>query len=219
MSHPAISISLEAQRGCGYRKPGAMYLVNDGPGEACGRIPFPLTVCSCCGEGFRPSRGYRWVDGQRILETAPACAYLPDNCREACAFRSGNEEAVGRAILIWVSADSYPTVGDFMKEAERMGVSRRITGDALPRGLVIGETWIFLAHKEAIYPGDIAAQYPQALDPQEIADLADASKRTAGVFHAFQPSRVEYVVTGEETDEEIESMVARGISPVQVFNE
>jgi len=26
-------------------------------------------------------------------------------------------------------------------------------------------------------------------------------------------------VTGEETDEEIESMVARGISPVQVFNE
>lgn len=103
-----------------------------------------------------------------------------------------------------------------------MGVSRRITGDALPRGLVIGETWIFLAHKEAIYPGDIAAQYPQALEPQEIADLAIASatnKRMPGVFHAFQPSRVEYVVTGEETDEEIESMVARGISPVQVFNE
>lgn len=199
MSHPAISVSLEAQRGCGYRKPGAMYLVNDGPGEACGRIPFPLTVCSCCGEGFRPSRGYRWVDGQRILETAPACAYLPDNCREACAFRSGNEEAVGRAILVWVSTDSYPTPADFMKEAEQMGVSRRITGDALPRGLVIGETWIFLAHKEAT--------------------IDDMSERKPGVFHAFQPSRVEYVVTGEETDEEIESMVARGISPVQVFNE
>lgn len=199
MTHPAVSVSLEGKRGCGYRKPGGMYMVNDGPGLPCGRIPFPLSVCPCCGEGFRPSRGYRWVDGERILQAAPACAYLPDGCRETCAFAAGNEEAVGRAILIWVSADSYPTTSDFMKEAEAMGVSRRITGDALPRGLVIGETWIFLAHKQAI---------------DELSD-----EPSPGVFHAYQPSRVEYVVTGEETDEEIESMVERGISPVQVFNE
>ncbi len=199
MSHPAVSVKIEGERGCGYRKPGGLYLVNDGPGESCGRIPFPLGVCSCCGEGFRPSRGYRWVDGGRILGTAPACAYLPDGCRDTCSFRSGNEDEIGRAILVWVSADSYPTTADFLKEAQAMGISRRITGDALPRGLVIGETWMFLAHKQAI----------DALSPEP----------APGVFHAFQPSRVEYVVTGEESDEEIESMVARGISPVQIFNE
>lgn len=195
--HPAIQTRVEGKRGCGYRKPGGLYMVNASEGKACGRIPFPLIVCSCCGEGFRPSRGYRWVDGQKILETAPECSF--DECKEDCGFREGNEENVGRAILIWVSPDNYPTPEDFMNEAGNMGISRRISGDQIPRGLIVGKTWIFLAHREAI---DVHSDEP-----------------IPGVFHAFVPEMVEYVVKGSETDVEIANLVKRGITPVQVFNE
>jgi len=195
--HPAVQTRVEGRRGCGYRKPGGLYLVNENEGQPCGRIPFPLIVCPCCGEGFRPSRGYRWVDGEKLLETAPKCSF--DKCLDDCSFREGNEENVGRAILIWISPDNYPTPDDFLTESGEMGVCRRLSGDQIPRGLIVGETWVFLAHRSAID--------------------AHSNEPTAGVFHAFVPAMIEYVVTGEETDAEIERLVKRGITPVQVFNE
>jgi len=195
--HPAVQTRVEGVRGCGYRKPGGLYMVNRADGESCGRIPFPLIVCPCCGEGFRPSRGFRWVDGQKLLETAPVCSL--DRCPIECPFRSGNEENIGRSILIWVSPDNYPTPDDFKAEASTMGISRRIAGDQIPRGLIVGETWVFLAHRLAI---DTSSAEP-----------------TPGVFRAFIPEMIEYIVKGNETDAEIESLVKRGITPVQVFNE
>ena len=80
-----------------------------------------------------------------------------------------------------------------------MGISRRIAGDQIPRGLIVGETWVFLAHRLAI---DTSSAEP-----------------TPGVFRAFIPEMIEYIVKGNETDAEIESLVKRGITPVQVFNE
>ena len=195
--HPAVQTRVEGKRGCGYRKPGGLYLVNKNEGKPCGRIPFPLIVCPCCGEGFRPSRGYRWVDGQKILESAPECSF--DKCLEGCSFREGNEENVGRSILIWVSPENYATPDEFLSEAGEMGISRRLSGDQVPRGLIVGETWIFLAHRYAI---DTYSAEP-----------------TPGVFHAFVPAMIEYVIKGTETDEEIANLVKRGITPVQVFND
>jgi len=205
--HPAVQTRVEGKRGCGYRKPGGLYLVNRSDAKPCGRIPFPLTVCPCCGEGFRPSRGYRWVDGQKLLETAPECSF--DKCDDDCSFREGNEENVGRAILIWVSPENYPTPDDFLIESGEMGVCRRLSGDQIPRGLIVGETWIFLAHREAIDP------FP----PDKKSDSMWKPGNIPGVFHAFVPAMIEYVVTGEETDAEITRLVKRGITPVQVFNE
>ena len=37
-----------------------------------------------------------------------------------------------------------------------------------------------------------------------------------GVFSAFKPTAVEYVVRGDETKEELETKVKRGITPVKV---
>lgn len=200
--NPAVQTISEGPRGCGFRKPGGLYLVNREEGYDCGRVPFPLTVCPCCGEGFRPSRGYRWVDGESILQQAPECAYVAlfgdDGCHAFCAFRPENAHKVGRALLIWISPEHYPTPKDFNEEQARMGISRRLSGDSIPRGLVIGETWVFLAHKEAI---DTYTDDPKA-----------------GVFKAFIPERLEYVVRGDETDEEIESLIKRGITPVNVVN-
>jgi hypothetical protein len=190
--HPAIATITEGARGCGFRKPGGLYLINRNEGTPCGRVPFPLDLCPCCGEGFRPSRGYRWVDGERLLQDAPACEFESD-CRETCSFRPGNEASVGRALLIWISPTHYPTPHDFMNESERMGISRRLSGDKIPRGMIVGETWVFLAHKEAV-------------------------NGKPGVFHAFVPEQVEYVVRGDETDEQIDKLIARGIAPVNVVN-
>ena len=204
--HPAVQNRVEGRRGCGYRKPGGLYLVNRSEGKPCGRIPFPLIVCPCCGEGFRPSRGYRWVDGEKLLETAPECSF--DKCIDDCSFREGNEENVGRSILIWTSPDNYPTPDDFLTESGEMGVCRRLSGDQIPRGLIVGETWVFLAHREAI-----------VRERKDSERLVDYHYFLPGVFHAFVPEMIEYVVTGEETDAEIERLVKRGITPVQVFNE
>lgn len=198
--HPAIKTSIEGKRGCGYRKVGGLYLVSDPGGQECGRIPFPLEVCPCCGEGFRPSRGYRWIDGEKLLALAGNCKLSASKCA-GCPASDQRKSEIGRSLLVWISPDHY-SVEDFNKEAEKMGISRRISGDALPRGLILGQTWVFLAHKEAIikYSGD---------EPES----------TPGVFKLFQPSRVEKVVSGEESDEEIEALVERGITPVRVFYE
>lgn len=199
--HPAIRTSIEGKRGCGYRKVGGLYLVSDPGGRECGRIPFPLEICPCCGEGFKPSRGYRWVNGEKLLALAESCKLSARKCAGCPASDQHLRDVMGRSLLIWVSPDHY-TVEEFIKEADRMGVSRRISGDALPRGLILGQTWVFLAHKEAItkYIGDESEQIP-------------------GVFRLFQPTRVEKIVTGEESDDEIEALVERGVSPVRIFYE
>jgi hypothetical protein len=37
-----------------------------------------------------------------------------------------------------------------------------------------------------------------------------------GVFQMFKPTAVEYITKGGETEEELEALVKRGITPVQV---
>jgi hypothetical protein len=136
-----------------------------------------------------------------ILASAPECDFDKE-CKEDCSFREENEENIGRSMLIWVSPDNYPTPEDFLNEAGNMGISRRISGDQIPRGLIVGKTWIFLAHREVVF------EHPEG-----------ETKTAPGVFHAFVPEMVEYVVKGSETDAEIANLVKRGITPVQVFNE
>jgi len=39
---------------------------------------------------------------------------------------------------------------------------------------------------------------------------------SAGIFSAFVPSAIEYVTKGSETEEELEALVKRGITPIKV---
>ena len=103
---------------------------------------------------------------------------------------------LGRAGLLWIGEAFYATPQAFMREAARMGISRRIT--AVPRDFQPGRTWVLCAHRSAIAPATRAA------DP------------TAGVFTLFRPTAVEYVVRGDETEPELERLVERGIQPVRV---
>lgn len=183
--HPGIQIRIEGRRGCGYRKPGGLYLVSDGPGVPCGKLPIALHVCPTCGAGIKPSRGWTWIDGTALAAESP-CRAKP--CRPFCAL----SQPMGRVGLLWIGEQFYATPQEFQHEAERMGISRRLS--AVPKDFVLGRTWIWLAHRKVEIGGE-----PQA-----------------AVFRVFLPDRIEQVVTGDEPDEAIDALLKRGITPVVV---
>jgi len=102
---------------------------------------------------------------------------------------------------MWVGAKNYPSTSDFTKEAMAMGVSKRFS--QLPKDFVLGETWIALGHPEAV------------VEASEDGDL----KTQPGIFHMFQPSRIEYVITGKETEDELDQLEDRGFTLVEVIPE
>ena len=67
-------MAVEGKRGCGYRKTGGTYLVSDGKGFACGRIPVPLVPCPLCDHMPAFTRGLQQVTPRNFLHAAPKCA-------------------------------------------------------------------------------------------------------------------------------------------------
>jgi hypothetical protein len=184
--NPAIRVSVEAPRGCGFRKEGGIYLVCDGFGRHCGKLPLPLDCCPTCGGGIKFCRSWTWVNATALFDGRD-CTYL--DCGD-CPLA----KPLGRAGLLWIGETHYPTPDAYLVEANRMGVSRRIA--AVPRDFILGRTWVLLAHAQGI-------------------ENPDGSTSPA-IFHAFRPSRIEKIVSGKESDEEIEKLVQQGITPVVV---
>lgn len=187
-----VRISYEKPRGCGRRKPGGYYLVASGEGEACCKLPYKLDVCPVCHAGFKPARGWTWIDSEALFGRI-ACQnpHMESACPAA--------KPMGKVGLLWVGEKFYPTPADFNREAAEMGISRRL--NAIPKGFVLGETWVCLAHRKAVRLSDRDGQdetfYP-------------------GIFRIFKPEAIEYVVTGKETEEDIDRLIERGITPVEV---
>jgi len=134
------------------------------------------------------------------LENAPSCLNAPKYCR-LCPLQALLEQGVGRAILLWVGEQFYPTTDHFKREAQVMGISRRLL--AVPHGFVVGETLVLLAHRKAIMVG-----------PREIGGETEF---VPGIFQIFRPQRVEVVVTGDEPDAVIDDYLKRGLTPVKVL--
>lgn len=229
-----IRISHEAARGCGYRRGGAIYMVADGPATNCGRLPLPLGACPTCGHGIKPARGWTWIDGDAILAAAPPCrgsidwnASLAELAKgrntDACLTCPMGDMAPGRVGLLWVGSRYYPTTQQFLAEATRMGVSRRVS--QVPREFVVGTTVVWLAHRQAIATSCTKAQYHVLVKDAEgnarccHCDRAATECWLPGVFSAFRPTRLEYVVRGNESEEELEAIRARGIETVAVVRE
>lgn len=174
-----IETRVDQRRGCGWRKPGGLYLVSDGLAMPCGKLPIELTVCPCCGAGVKVSRGWTWINLDAFAKAG--CRFKKHLHLLAGECAAGAEcgacplsQSISKAGLLFIGQQFYATPGAFLNEAEQLGVSRRIS--QVPREFVLGETWVALAHAAAI----------------------------------------EYVVTGEETDEELDRMAKRGITPVRV---
>jgi hypothetical protein len=181
---------VETARGCGYRKPGGKYLVSGTLSKPCGKLPIPLTYCPCCGAGIKFSRGFQWV-GKQLIEDAE-CS-IP-GCRGCHPF----DGSVHKFGLMWVGEQFYRLPEDFAKEVAVKGLSKRIA--TIPKGLEIGKTWILLAHIRAV------------LDPHSM-------KRGPGIFRAFVPTAIEYIVKGDETEEELDRLEERGFKLIKVVRD
>lgn len=191
----------EGERGCGFRKPKGLYLRSDGLSFQCGLLPITLEVCPCCGSGIKQARGFTWIT-REILGDDPC---KRDKCPKCGIFGLDKNEKIG---LIWIGEQHYASPQDFIREAKDMGISRRIS--RVPRGFEIGETWICLAHpKCGVYQDEHGAV---------ITDEDGNPKYKKQIFYAFKPDRIEYVVAGDESEEEIERLEKRGITPVIVKN-
>ena len=179
-------ITDEPERLCGYRKPG-LYMISDGIGTPCGKLPLPLEKCPTGSGGIKFARGWTWIGPQELFTTSE-CGRIADCVACPAAYPPT------RAGLLWVGKAAYNTPSAFTREALELGVSRRIP--AVPRGFEVGETWVFVAHVEAVRNGQEEAK--------------------PGIFHAFMPSRIEYVTTGSETEEELNALEKRGLSLVKL---
>ena len=214
-----IHVRQDRERGCGWRKPGGLYVISDGLAAPCGALPIPLCRCPTCGNGIKPTRGWTWIDAGALLAPATALcsgppAVNPDRFgeRPSCG-RCPMGQITGRQGLLWVGGQFYKTADDFTREAASQGVSRRLS--QLPKDFKLGETWVFIAHREAI--GALCQDCAECKTGNECKRCGGSGTvHTPGIFHAFKPRAVEYVVKGDETDDELDRLEKRGITPVRV---
>lgn len=206
-----VHTSVEGARGCGYRKGGALYLVSGHLSEPCPLLPIELHVCPTCGAGVKQARGFTWITPDPLLSPG---AHGDIAHESRCPLGRSQDWANGRrAGLIWVGAKFYPTPGAFMDEAARMGVSRRIS--QVPRDLVVGETWIALAHPKAV-AGECEHGAPVDHACANCPDGRSAGEWRGGVVTFFRPTAIEYIVKGTESSDELDKLEARGFRLVRV---
>jgi hypothetical protein len=177
----------EGRRGCGFRKPGGLYLRTDGFGRHCGALPISLHVCPTCHQGIKPARGWTWIN-LAALASVRGCVQ-EGGCGD-CPIADASIQTCG---LLWVGQKFYPNTAVFTQEANTMGLSRRII--QIPKAFKLGTTWVALAHRHAI------------------ADLPDDKP---GIFHVFKPTRIEYVVRRGDSETKLEKLERRGITLVKV---
>lgn len=219
-------MAVEAERGCGFRKAGGLYLVSEGIGEPCERLPIPLVCCPTCGEGVRQTRSFRWIKPELIFAGAKPCAMSTDkdlgpaaqrfraHCPRCFVCTPGLLETMAqpsdRVALLWVGEAHYKEAQDWTREAMKLGVSKRI-GAAIPKDLVLGKTIVFVAHPKAI-----AKTVQKTPAGGELVGKEEV-EHTSGIFHAFIPRRAELVVTPSMKKEKwVEELVKQGATLVEV---
>lgn len=216
----------DSKRGCGWRQEGGLYLVSSGEAVACGKLPVPLTICPTCSGGIHFARSWTWVDGDALLASKLcfSCSVFTSGCTLA--------KDLGRCGLLWIGEKFYKTPAEWTRESERLGISRRIP--AVPREFVMGKTIVLVAHLKAIKKrcsvcdgrGTVVIP-PLRLDDSPVEgppckvdcpdeNCEDGFVFTAGIFSAFVPTAIEYVTKGTETEEELEALVKRGLTPIKV---
>lgn len=205
---------MEKKRGCGYRKIGGLYLVGRGPAASCDFLPHELTVCRHCGAGVKPTRGFTWltrsffgpIGCQETCENFKAYRLSSERLRPPCPFDEPPDTKFG---LLWIGERYYPTPESFLEEASAMGISRRIA--QIPKGLVLGETWVFLAHRKVRF----LKEHQEVVGGKTL--LSFEANFNPAIFYAFRPHLVEKILTKElSTDDELDSCEKRGITPVIV---
>lgn len=200
-----VHVCVEGGRGCGYRKPGkdgvGIYLCGEALAASCGRLPLPLEVCPCCSSGIKPSRGWTWITPSVLLgqpQPLDVLAGVSRRCRSELAggpcraCPAGGAIPEGRHGLLWVGEKFYGSPIAFTQEAAMLGVSRKLS--ALPRGFEVGKTWVYLAHRHAVFDAEAKVMRP-------------------GIFSAFRPTRVDLVIADADNIPERAQRLADELGP------
>lgn len=189
-----IHTRIESARGCGYRKSGGMYLVGGAHAQPCCKLPFELTVCPCCGSGIKQARGFTWITTDIFGSDFPCILGQSENC-----IMNKPGEKIG---LMWVGEKYYSSPDLFTREARGQGISKRLA--QIPKDLIVGKTWVALAHPAAI------SDY----DPQK-----GVLTFRPGIFSVFIPQAIEYIVTGSQSEYELLRLEKRGLTLVKLIKD
>lgn len=209
----------EQRRGCGFRKQGGLYLVAGIPEADCGKLPLPLEVCPVCGQGIKPARAWTWVDADKLFQGKECPHDLTDNITEMeqCGRCPLSEYQIGahpRMGLLWIGEAHYKMPADFLAEGMAQGLSRRIT--AIPRDFVLGETYVLLAHRKAIHK-DWGIYGDTEREQAEGKRLEGGDEYCPGIFGCFRPTRIEYIVHDDDTEEKLDRLQERGITLIKLL--
>lgn len=170
-----VSVRAEPERECGRRHAGpdgcGLYLVSDGIGMHCDRLPFILLNSE--GEPIKHFRGVKEIDPLELFHDN--AEPIKDACTGLCAYCPMGGARMNYALLNFVGQDNY-SLDQFNSEASRMGISRRISD--VPNSFVFGQHWVYLAHLDG-------GSY---LNP-----LSGQMERAPAIFKVFKP-RLEIVI-------------------------
>ena len=186
----------ESRRGCGFRKVGGTYLMGGLEGSPCDRLPYPLTICSTCGQGTKVSRGFTRINPLKLFGlhdydpsndknlitcmTATLSNLVKTTCQDVnrpCIICDPTENVS----YIMLVGEKYYSPESFIKEGISLGVSKRIP--FIPQEFKVGKTVIYLAHKKAC----VQKGNGEADKKGRIKMLQE----TTGIFGAFIPHRIE----------------------------
>jgi hypothetical protein len=133
------------ERGCGKRKAGGVYV-------ECGLVP--------------PGYGRPFTDFLLDPPQPP-----PEGVDLVNKVQTWQDAAGVHHLLVWIGAEHYPYLPDFIEEARRFGISRRIRGN-FDFSLLTTASRMLLIHPSAINPS-WQFQAPAALCPKNnVAHLA-----------------------------------------------
>ena len=198
---------IEPKRGCGYRKVGGLYLVGSGIALPCDGLPLELKKCHVCGFEVPFTRGFMWLRKAYVAyyskekhenEYGGKCT-----CHPGCPICHPEANDLKEYGLMWVGESFYKTPEEFVEEAEKMGVCKRIP--VIPAKLQIGKTWVLLAHRKVPF-------YRKNFGP-----LNTEPEYKPAIFYAFKPTRIEKLIwESEATEENLKKLEEQGITPVIV---
>ena len=180
-------------RGCGFRKKGGTYIFCDMQNmHPCPSLPVELPDrCPVCGEEIEQFRGIKVVNPQKLfVKRQQNIVKCVGNCPVCYPPETG--------ALMWVGKQYY-SAGQFMNEALRMGISKRIA--KVPKGLKPGDV-LYLAHPDAFPPGQ------------------GKVRGKPGIFTAACISAFHRIVDDEQAKDEkfIKELEDQGITPVVEYD-
>lgn len=211
-------MAIEQERGCGYRKVNALYLVGGYIPVACDRMPLPIGACPVCGHGLHFTRSMTEIDPLKLWGIHQPCKDAP-TC--VMCYPPNFNDTVGHYVM--TVGKKYYSPQSFLEEATRIGICKRIP--FIPKKLVFGSSVIYLAHPEAveIRESPVMQEVLGILEDAEgggqrrLLEAERKPHKAMGIFCAFGPQRIEKLIKeSDATPEEVEKLKKRGITPIKV---